>query len=241
MLTVQHQRCQNQNTPARRECKDKDFLFNFATMRKSLIIPVLLLSMLSCASVRRATPIAAEDLKTYPVGQADEKKPAVSQKKEEASAQAEKVPAQNSAAKQKPTSKSKQPLSQQVIEYARTFTGIPYKLGAAGPKQFDCSHFTAHVFKKFGYTLTPFTQAQFREGREVPSYADMQVGDLVFFGKRGSVRDIGHVGIVVSLNRDNGSFNFIHASTSKGVTEDNSNQAYYLMRYVGARRILPDE
>ena len=240
MLTVQHQRCQNQNTPARLKCKDKDFLFNFASMRKSLILPVLLLSMLSCASVRRATPIAKEDLRTYPVGQAEEK--TQPRKEEGASARSDKYPAKlTPSPEEKKTSKSKLPLSQQVIDYARTYTGTPYRLGASGPDRFDCSHFTSHVFKKFGYTLTPFTQAQYKEAREVPSYADMQVGDLVFFGKRGSVRDIGHVGIVVSLNRENGSFNFIHASTSKGVTEDNSNQPYFMMRYVGARRVLPDE
>jgi cell wall-associated NlpC family hydrolase len=209
-------------------------------MRKSLILPVLLLTMLSCASVRRATPIAKEDLKTYPSAQKGDTKPAEEKKK--ASAQSEKYPVKLAPAPEEKTTKSsKVPLSKQVIDYARTFTGTPYRLGASGPSHFDCSHFTSHVFKKFGYTLTPFTQAQFKEAREVPSYADMQVGDLVFFGKRGSVRDIGHVGIVVSLNRENGSFNFIHASTSKGVTEDNSNQPYFMMRYVGARRVLPDE
>jgi cell wall-associated NlpC family hydrolase len=208
-------------------------------MRKSLIIPVLLLSMLSCASVRRATPIAKEDVKTYSTGQSKE----TTQPRQEnkASAQSDKESAKQTPKAEGTPSKGKQPLSQQVIEYARTYTGTPYRLGAAGPDRFDCSHFTSHVFKKFGYTLTPFTQAQYKEAREVPSYADMQVGDLVFFGKRGSVRDIGHVGIVVSLNRENGSFNFIHASTSKGVTEDNSNQPYFMMRYVGARRVLPDE
>lgn len=208
-------------------------------MRKSLILPVLLLSMLSCASVRRATPVAKEDVKTYSTGQTDDK--AQSPQGKKASAQSEKYPAKLMPAPDEPAPKSRLPLSQQVINYARTFTGTPYRLGASGPSHFDCSHFTTHVFKKFGYTLTPFTQAQYKEAREVPSYADMQVGDLVFFGKRGSVRDIGHVGIVVSLNRENGSFNFIHASTSKGVTEDNSNQPYFMMRYVGARRVLPDE
>ena len=202
-------------------------------MRRRLIACVLLFSVLSCASVRRATPIAVNDLKTYPSAQTQEKKPAAAAQKQE--------PAKLEPAPEQSATKTSVPLSQQVIAYARTFTGIPYRLGASGPDHYDCSHFTSKVFKKFGYTLTPFTQAQYKEGREVPSYADMQPGDLVFFGKRGSVRDIGHVGIVVSLNRENGSFNFIHASTSKGVTEDNSNQPYFMMRYVGARRVLPDE
>ena len=132
-------------------------------------------------------------------------------------------------------------LSDRIIAYARSFTGTPYKLGAPGPKQFDCSSFTSYVFRNFGYDIPAYSLSQFRQGREVESYADLQKGDLVFFGKRGSVRDIGHVGIVVSIDWESGSFNFIHASVSRGVTEDSSNQPYFQMRYMGARRILPDE
>lgn len=132
-------------------------------------------------------------------------------------------------------------LADQVIAYARTFTGTPYKLGASGPSKFDCSGFTRYVFKKFGYELTQYSGAQFREGREVAGYSDLQKGDLVFFGKRGSVRNIGHVGIVVSVDEESGSFTFIHASVSNGVIEQSSSHPYFLMRYMGARRILPDE
>lgn len=129
----------------------------------------------------------------------------------------------------------------QVVTYARKFLGVPYKLGASGPSRFDCSGFTTYVYNHFGYKITPFTGAQFKEGRPVHGYSELQKGDLVFFGKRGSVRDIGHVGIVVSVDHNRGSFRFIHASTSGGVTESESTQAYYMMRYIGARRILPDE
>ena len=96
------------------------------------------------------------------------------------------------------------------------------------------------MFRHFGYSITPFSQAQFREGRPVERYADLQKGDLVFFGKRAGVRIIGHVGIIVSIDEEQGSFTFIHASVSKGVTEETSNHPYFMMRYVGARRILPD-
>lgn len=128
-----------------------------------------------------------------------------------------------------------------VVAYARKFLGVPYKLGASGPSRFDCSGYTTYVYKHFGYKLTPFTGAQFKEGRPVHGYSELQKGDLVFFGKRGSVRDIGHVGIVVSVDYNRGSFRFIHASTSGGVVESDSNHPYYMMRYIGARRILPDE
>lgn len=132
-------------------------------------------------------------------------------------------------------------LSDQVIAYARTFLGTPYKLGASGPFRFDCSSYTRYVFKHFGFDITAYSAIQFKEGREVPSYRDLQKGDLVFFGKRGSVRNIGHVGIVVSVDKETGGFTFIHASVSNGVVEQSFNHPYFMMRYMGARRILPDE
>ena len=132
-------------------------------------------------------------------------------------------------------------LSDQLIAYAREFLGTPYKLGASGPFHFDCSSYTRYVFKHFGYDITAYSQVQFREGREVPSYSDLQTGDLVFFGKRAGVRTIGHVGIVVSVDRERGSFTFIHASVRGGVMEQSSSHPYFLMRYVGARRLLPDQ
>ena len=39
---------------------------------------------------------------------------------------------------------------------------------------------------------------------------------------------------VVSVDEERGAFRFIHASTSGGVMESESTQAYYLMRYIGA-------
>ena len=128
-----------------------------------------------------------------------------------------------------------------VVAYARTFKGTPYKLGAVGPKAFDCSSYTRYVYKHFGYDITAYSQIQFREGRPVESYSDLQKGDLVFFGKRRGVRTIGHVGIVVSIDRERGSFTFIHASVSGGVMEQSSSHPYFMMRYMGARRLLPDE
>ena len=128
-----------------------------------------------------------------------------------------------------------------VVEYARTFKGVPYKLGASGPKAFDCSSFTRYVYKHFGYDITAYSQVQFREGRPVESYSDLQKGDLVFFGKKRGVRTIGHVGIVVSIDRERGSFTFIHASVSGGVMEQTSSHPYFMMRYMGARRLLPDQ
>lgn len=198
----------------------------------------LLLSVLSCGTIRQggpaATPPTTDVLLTREVGVTD--LPGKESKEENVSAP--QAPPSPQTASEPPLQET---LADQVIAYARTFLGTPYKLGASGPKLFDCSGFTRYVFKHFGYNLTQYSGAQFSEGREVPGYSELQIGDLVFFGKRGSVRNIGHVGIVVSVNQERGSFSFIHASTSGGVIESESSQAYYMMRYIGARRILPDE
>lgn len=214
-------------------------------MKKLIIYTLAFLALISCGTLRQgskaSTAPSSEPLLTREVGIVDTPK-SNSEKPKDASSQetaSQKPPASQSARENAPEGEGS--LSDQVIAYARTFLGTPYKLGASGPKLFDCSGFTRYVFKHFGYNLTQYSGAQFTEGREVASYSDLQKGDLVFFGKRGSVRNIGHVGIVVSVNEERGSFRFIHASTSGGVVESESTQAYYMMRYIGARRILPDE
>ena len=132
------------------------------------------------------------------------------------------------------------PLRDQILEYAETFIGTPYKLGAAGPSMFDCSNFTSYVFRHFGYTLTPKSTIQYRETRRVENFSDLKKGDLVFFGARNDIRDIGHVGIIYEMDLERGSFTFIHASVSQGVTITSSNHPYFMMRLVGTGRVLPD-
>ena len=131
-------------------------------------------------------------------------------------------------------------LADELLDYAKTFIGVPYRLGASGPKLFDCSGFTSYVFREFGYDLPHNSQAQFKESRPVEGFGDLRKGDLVFFGARGSIRNIGHVGIVVDVDLEHGSFRFIHASTSNGVEIQRSTQPYFMMRYMGAGRILPE-
>ena len=131
-------------------------------------------------------------------------------------------------------------LVDQLLEYAHTFIGTPYRLGASGPEQFDCSGFTSYVFRAYGYELPHSSAAQFKQCRPVEEFIDLQKGDLVFFGARNSIRNIGHVGIVVDIDERRGMFHFIHASTSHGVEVQRSTQPYFMMRYIGAGRILPD-
>ena len=140
----------------------------------------------------------------------------------------------------KPLPEPPKELVDQLLDYAKTFIGVPYLLGASGPERFDCSGFTSYVFREFGYDLPHNSVMQFRDSQPVESFSDLRKGDLVFFGARNNIRSIGHVGIVVDVDLDRGMFRFIHASTSNGVEIQRSTSPYFMMRYMGAGRILPD-
>ena len=141
----------------------------------------------------------------------------------------------------KPIPEPPKELVDEILDYAKTFLGVPYRLGAGGPDLFDCSGFTSYVFREFGFYLPHNSVMQARDTRPVESFSDLRKGDLVFFGSRGSIREIGHVGIVVDVDLDRGMFRFIHASTSNGVEIQRSTQPYFMMRYIGAGRVLPEE
>lgn len=133
-------------------------------------------------------------------------------------------------------------LEDKIVSYAKTFLGKPYRLGARGPHFFDCSGLTSTVYEHFGIELPRFSGEQFQVGVPIEDIQKLRKGDLIFFGRKRSVRDIGHVGIVVDVDRERASFQFIHASSSRGVViEDFNSSAYFLMRYAGARRILPEQ
>lgn len=132
---------------------------------------------------------------------------------------------------------SPDPKVNDLLQYAFRFIGSRYRGGATGPKAFDCSGYTLFVFSHVDYSLPHSSSAQAAHGSLVKK-GDWQPGDLVFFnGQRAGGSRIGHVGIVTQNNR-NGSFRFIHASTSQGVREDQSDDRYYSRRYVTARRIF---
>lgn len=128
----------------------------------------------------------------------------------------------------------------EMVEYASKLLGSSYKYGAEGPRSFDCSGFTRHVFGKFGYTLNRTSASQYDNGVSIKK-KNVQKGDLIFFkGSRVSSPSIGHVGIVVS-EKGESPIRFIHASVSSGVCIDNLESDYYSRRFVGVVRVLDEK
>jgi cell wall-associated NlpC family hydrolase len=127
----------------------------------------------------------------------------------------------------------------QVLTFAKTLIGVPYRYGSTDPKQgFDCSGFITYVFNHFGVQV-PRSSVEFTNmERSVPIDAS-RPGDLILFtGTDSSNRTVGHMGIIVSNNK--GSVEFIHSTSGKayGVTISSFSD-YYKGRYVKTIRIFP--
>ena len=122
-------------------------------------------------------------------------------------------------------------LGYQIIAYGEQFLGVPYVWGGNGPKSFDCSGFTKYVMNHFGYEINRTASAQSTNGVSV-SRSELQPGDLVFFHTFSSYVYITHVGIYA------GNGQFLHASSTYGITYGDMNSDYYREAYVCARRII---
>lgn len=107
------------------------------------------------------------------------------------------------------------------VEEAHRQLGKPYRYGGNGPENFDCSGLTSWVWRAAGVSLPRTSRDQYRQGRKV-SRADIQPGDLVYFGN-----PIHHVGVYI------GDGNMISAPQSGDRVKT---QSAFRSDYVGATR-----
>lgn len=124
----------------------------------------------------------------------------------------------------------------QIVQIARTYSGTPYLLGGNDKAGIDCSGLICSVYSEAGLKVPRISWQQSEFGREIENTQELKPGDWVFFvpeaGKEGYVS---HSGIVTEI-RGNNEIIFIHASTSKGVREDNLYSTYFKNRFVKAMR-----
>ncbi|SDD71359.1 C40 family peptidase [Sporomusa acidovorans] len=119
----------------------------------------------------------------------------------------------------------------QIVTSARNLLGQPVVWGGASLAQgFDCSGLVQYVYRQNGIILPRTADLQFLVGRTVSPVA-LQPGDLVYF----TTYEPGasHVGIYIGNNK------FIHTSFSQGIVAiADMNDAYFVKRYYGAKRVL---
>lgn len=114
---------------------------------------------------------------------------------------------------------------------ARSWNGVPHRWGGTDRNGVDCSGLTQALYADaLGLSLPRDTRRQARVGERVKRN-DLQPGDLVFFRPSRKYR---HVGVYLSDGE------FVHASSSSGVTISRLDAAYWRRTWWQARRVLPE-
>lgn len=105
-----------------------------------------------------------------------------------------------------PVDTSRDEKIQIVVDYAKSNVGGAYVWAGESFRATDCSGLMLLSYRQIGVSLPHLAAAQANYGTSV-SYADIQPGDLIFFG-----HDIGHVGMYIGNGR------MVHAAnTTDGI------------------------
>lgn len=129
----------------------------------------------------------------------------------------------------------------ELVDFAETLQGIPYKYGSTNPKTgFDCSGFISYVFNHFGISV-PRSSIGFTHLEKEIKLREAKRGDIILFtGTDSTKRVVGHMGIISSDKGQN--HEFIHSTSGKAysVTKTPLNR-YYQGRFVKVIRIFKDK
>lgn len=118
--------------------------------------------------------------------------------------------------------------SDRIQNYYSRWQGTPYRLGGTDERGLDCSAFVQNLYADvYAQNLPRTTDAQMDRGYQVLP-GELEPGDLVFFKTGWKTR---HVGVYVGQGQ------FVHASTSIGVTRSSLSNPYWQDAYWQARRV----
>jgi cell wall-associated NlpC family hydrolase len=124
-----------------------------------------------------------------------------------------------------------------LVSYAKTFIGTPYKYGSAIPKNgLDCSGFIMVVFAHFD-VKTPRVSRDFTNEGVTIKLSEAKAGDLILFtGSDNSTGIVGHIGIVTEAGTI---LTFISSTSGKniGVVEAKLS-GYWKAHFVKVIRLL---
>lgn len=123
-----------------------------------------------------------------------------------------------------------------IINYTKTFVGIPYEWGGEDMDGFDCSGLFHYVYMKFGYKIPRVSRDQMKMGKPI-TLDQAKEGDFLFFkGTNLDDNTVKHVSMVVG--KEDNSLVILHA-TRRGIVIDKLEDiAYYRRRYL--KGVRPD-
>lgn len=128
------------------------------------------------------------------------------------------------------------PLRKNIVDYARKHNGTPYVFGGEDiVNGIDCSAFVQKVMKENGIELPRTARQQYQHGRKLQVPPErLYPADLVFFQtyRPGA----SHVGIYSDKDGE-----FIHASSSRGISSALMTNPWWSPRYLGAKRLIEIE
>lgn len=108
----------------------------------------------------------------------------------------------------------------------RNWVGTRYRFGGTTKAGIDCSAFVREVMSKAFDKNMPRSTAEQRYVGQSISKSELRPGDLVFF------RNNNHVGVYI------GNGEFVHASSSRGVTTSSLSNSYWSKNYTQSRRVI---
>jgi murein DD-endopeptidase / murein LD-carboxypeptidase len=119
-----------------------------------------------------------------------------------------------------------------VIDYAKSLVGTPHVMGGYSSRGIDCSGLVALAHAQFGVALPRSSHDQARYGNIISAGEHLKRGDIVFFHSTYKKNHlVTHTGIYL------GDDEFIHASSSRGVTISKLSSDYYRKHYLFATRL----
>lgn len=146
---------------------------------------------------------------------------------------------QMNISKKKPTVSARNyipnPVALDIVENAKEYNGVKYKYGGTTKKGMDCSGLVMTAFEKEDIFL-PRSSGQMAETGQWIDLKEVQPGDLMFFATQRNSRRVNHVAICTDSRP--GYVEFIHSTTSKGVTTSTLDEKYWYFAFVQARRVL---
>ena len=88
------------------------------------------------------------------------------------------------------------PAAGRALAFALEQRGVPYVYGGESRAGYDCSGLVQAAYRVAGISLPRTAQQQYDAGPHLPADAQLEPGDLVFFGQNPG--EVEHVGIVVT-------------------------------------------